>query len=191
MPAKLTILIPTLEKRRVKFEMLLTDLGNQIRSHRLSGKVKILTNKDNGEKTIGQKRNELSAQAVLENSEYSAFLDDDDRVAYNYLPTLIEKIKHSPDCVELKGIITTNGYNPQKFIHSIKYRHYFEENRVYYRPPNHLNCIRTELVSDIKFPSNNFGEDTSWAMEVLKQGRLKTMEPIDDVIYFYDYVSNK
>lgn len=188
---EIAILIPTLEKRRVKFEMLKADLEEQIRSNRLTGKVEIISNSDSGQKSIGQKRNELAAEAVRRRAKYIDYVDDDDRVSYHFVKTIYDKTRSNPDCVELKGIYTVNGRDPQKFIHSIAYNYYFEEGRVFYRPPNHLNCIKTDLVKDILFPENNFGEDTSWAMQLVATKRLKTMEPINDVIYFYDYIPHK
>ena len=54
---KLSILIPTMNRRKHFLERLMGCLDNQVNG---PYSVEILTNCDDGEKTIGQKRNELA-----------------------------------------------------------------------------------------------------------------------------------
>lgn len=144
--------------------------------------------------SIGQKRNELLQDAE---GEYVCFIDDDDIVSDNYVELLMEGINKEVDCCSLKGIITEDGKNPLIFEHSLKYGAYrtvtdspVDQVR-YERYPNHLNCIRTDIAKQFRFPETNHGEDTDWATQIHKSGLLKTEHYIPEVIYYYEYLSKK
>lgn len=184
-PKLWSILICTIEGREKSFNRLYTTLHDQITTLHLNDQIEILYCKDKrGEHTIGHKRNILIDQSV---GKYISFIDDDDEVRHNYIEIIYEKLLKNPDCVSLMGIITVNGENPKKFIHSIQYDHYFEENNVYYRPPNHLNPIRRSIACQFVFPDKNFSEDTSWAMAIANSRLLLAEEIIYTPYYFYFY----
>jgi glycosyltransferase involved in cell wall biosynthesis len=143
---------------------------------------------DSRYKSIGKKRNDLMNRA---DGKYMAFIDDDDRICDNYIKLLMRGIKQNVDCCSLIGEITFDGVNPKKFIHSIKYADYFEKENVYFRPPNHLNCIKKEIAEQFRFPEMNHGEDTDWAMQICKAGAIKSEHEINETIYYYDYRSKK
>jgi len=185
----LSILICTIEERKQKFDFIYNKLQNQINKLSLSDNIKIECFCDKrGEHSIGHKRNVLLQNC---NTKYSCFIDDDDDVSDNYISVLYKGIKSKKDCIGLKGRITVNGGSPKIFIHSISYNNYFEENNIYYRPPNHLNVIKTSISKKFMFPDKNFGEDTDWAMDICNSGLIKTEYNIEDVIYFYNFVSKK
>lgn len=177
---KLSILIPHLTERKVIFEPLHQELLRQTEGQ----EVEILINEDQGQKTIGLKRNELLEQAK---GEYVCYVDDDDKLSGTYVFNILEAIKAKPDCVSLKGIYTVKGQNPRTFIHSIQYNTYFESNNTFFRPPNHLNCIKAEIAKRFTFPLKNFSEDTDWAMQICRAGVLKTEAKVDNVLYYYNY----
>jgi len=177
----LSILICAIKEREESLKKLLNKIP------KLS-KLEIITLFDNGEMTVGEKRNKLIEKA---NGKYVCFIDDDDDISEEYIDTMLKGCESNADCVGMVGIITFSGKNPRKFIHSIKYNRYFEENEIYYRPPNHLNAIKKELIADIKFPEKNNGEDTDWAMQVMKSGRLKTEYEVNEVLYHYLFDSEK
>ena len=62
---------------------------------------------------------------------------------------------------------------------------YFEQDGVYYRPPNHLNPMKREIAIQFKFPEQYHGEDLCWAMALAQSGLLKTEETITEPYYFY------
>lgn len=157
---------------------------------------------DSRYKSKGQKRNDLVERAVNAGAKYFCFVDDDDRLSNNYLELLITGIHKGTDCCSLKGIITEDGLNPQTFEHSIKYKEYKtnpEGSTIRYeRFPNHLNCVKTSIAAQFKFPLGrhefgdaNFGEDTAWATALFKSGLLKSEHYIEQVIYYYEYRSRK
>lgn len=177
-----SILICTLESRKQSFSSLYSNLTALIKLHELQSEVEVLYLSDKGEASVGQKRNELVS---LSKGEYVCFIDDDDKVSDNYIPLIYKSLVSYPDCVGLTGVITFNGKNPKRFIHSIKYNSYFEKGGVYYRPPNHLNPIRKEIAQHFLFPSKYFGEDTDWALRICKAGVLKKECFISDPLYYY------
>lgn len=180
----LSLLIPTIPERCDMLNTLLKDLNGQIHGR----EVEIIRCSDKKILSVGAKRNALLERAL---GKYCAFIDDDDIVCHNYIDLILDALKYSPDCCSLKGLITTDGVNAKTFIHSIKYNNYFEKDGIYYRPPNHLNVIKTEIAKQFKFPEKNFGEDTDWAMQICHSGLLKHEIWIEPVLYYYKYISKK
>jgi len=180
---KFQILICSLEKRRSLLDRLLKVIYPQ-----LTDGVCIKVNTDNGEKSIGQKRNELLQQSP---AEYVAYVDDDDLLSDNYVKLILEGIEKGVDACSLTGIITENGLNPKKFIHSNRYDSWFEKDGVYYRNTNHLNCIKSSIAKQFIFPEKNFGEDHDFSKQLLRSGLIKNEHWIESTIYHYDYQSNK
>ena len=176
MGVALSILICTIPEREWFLNRLMAILSEQ------PGDYEILINAS--DKTIGRKRNELLSEAK---GDYVAAIDDDDTVSDNYIKLLMEGIYKGVDCCSLTGIITDDGKNPRKFIHSIKYKSWYEDNGVYFRNPNHLNCIKTGLARRAYFPETNHGEDRSFSDQLFKLGVLQTEHEIKQVIYFYEH----
>ncbi len=183
---KLSILIPTLHSRVRCFTHIHDRLTTMIEPYK--DEVEIVVEVDGGEITVGAKRNLLIKRAK---GEYVAFVDDDDDITDWYIEALLAGIETGADCCSLIGEITWDGQNPQPFIHSIKYNSYYTEDNVYYRPPNHLNCIKREHAIKMPFPEKNFGEDTDFAMALCKSGLLKTEHYIDRGLYYYKYITKK
>jgi glycosyltransferase involved in cell wall biosynthesis len=181
---KLSILIPSLNSRHEKFSRLIKELDEQAKGL----PVEINYRLDNGEASIGEKRNKLLQSS---GGKYVCFVDDDDRVRKNYIDLLLEGIDNGVDCCSLVGEITFDGKYPKRFEHSIKHDKYDEVNGVYIRFPNHLNCIKGDIARQFDFPLTNFGEDTSWAHKIHNAKVLKTEHWIEETIYYYDYITNK
>ncbi len=189
MGKELSVLILSIFGREAQLESLMTNLLQQIREHDLSERVEILVSKDErGQNSIGEKRNGLLANC---SGEYAAFIDDDDSVSEDYLPVIINAISTKPDVVSLEGIYIVDGFNPKKFVHSNKYVDWFESDGVYYRPPNHLNVIKTSISKQFQFPPVNHGEDRDWSIRISKAMVLRTEAEITKAIYFYNYSSIK
>lgn len=185
----LSILIPTINGRENLYNRLQTELIRQIAKYNLLGKIQILNSKDKkGEHSIGWKRNLLLQHCE---GEYSMFIDDDDMICEDSLPLIINLLNNKPDVITLDGTLTTDGKNPKKFIHSLAYNEWFEKGGVYYRPPNHLNPMKTSIAKQFKFPDISMGEDRDWSMQICKSGLLKSEFSIGKTYYFYDYKTNK
>lgn len=189
---KWSILIPTTRSRMDMTMNLVDAFMDQIEINDLVGEVEIVTLWDEGEKSVGAKRNELIQMAQ---GEYISFFDSDDRPSRDYVKLCYEGILKGVDCCSLRGVITFDGKNPAIFEHSLKYNEYKENHNGeairYERMPNHLNCIKKSLIFDIKFPEIRFGEDTDWSYQVRNAGVLKTEHYIDSVLYHYDFITTK
>ena len=135
---------------------------------------------------VGRKRNELLDRAQ---GDYIAFVDDDDLVSSDYVTKILEAIQTGPDCCGMEGEITFDGKNPRKFIHSLRYDHWFEKDNVYYRNPNHLSPVKRLLAVATRFPDISYVEDREYSKNLLP--RLKTEVYIPGIIYYYLYVGKK
>lgn len=175
---KLSILICSLEKRRRYLARLMRILDPQRRDD-----IEILSLVDRGEMSIGDKRNKLLDMAK---GQYCCYVDDDDRVDDQYCKKILDAISTEPDCVGIEGIITFNGRGPKKFIHSIRYKSWYEENNIYYRNCNHLNPIKREISIQVPFLPINSGEDHDFSDRVLPL--LHSEVYIEGPIYYYDYI---
>lgn len=180
-----SILICTLDERADKFNYIYSKLLHQITQLNLNFDIEILFFRDNREYSVGYKRNMLIEKS---RGAYICFIDDDDDIHAQYIKMIYRGLQTNPDCVSLKGIMTTNGKKPQKFIHSIRYRSYAFKNGIFYRPPNHLNPIRRSIAILYKFPEVSMGEDTAWAMQIANGRLIKTEYSINTPYYFYNFV---
>jgi glycosyltransferase involved in cell wall biosynthesis len=190
---KLSILIPTLQGREDMCLNLVDNFLTQIERVSSTDDVEVLTLFDNGEKTTGTKRNEL---IDMSKGQYFCFVDDDDKVSNKYVELLLEGIAKGVDCCSLKGIITWNGRDPEIFEHSLKYKEYKTVGnevgkRFYERYPNHLNCVKKEVVKDIRYSDISFREDTDWATKIHEAEVLKTEHYIEQVLYHYLFNPHK
>lgn len=187
---KLSILICNLLNRDESYGQLIAFLLEQIKDK--MGDVQILIESDNGELSIGAKRNILLKRAE---GEYLAFVDDDDTVSSNYVELLLEAVESGCDCASLKGEITMNGGKPEIFEHSLKYGEWKtnpEGSGIRYeRYPNHLSLIKASIAKQFKYPEKNHGEDFDWSKMLHESGLLKSEHYIDEILYYYNYTSNK
>lgn len=179
MNIRLSILIPHIPKYDRYYAELRDVLDPQ-----LDEGVEVVVWTDMGQTTVGEKRNWLLNKA---RGRYVCFVDSDDLVASNYVELLSEGIEKNVDCCSLTGEITFDGKNPRPFIHSVKYDKWFEKDGVYYRPPNHLNCIKADIAKRFRFPMTNTGEDHRWSMLLQKAGVLKVEHWIEQTIYHYRF----
>lgn len=180
----LSILIPSLDKRAGLLTVLLRALEKQITTDEVELRISL----DNGKKSIGEKRNELTQGAK---GLYCASIDDDDRVSPFYVSLLLKGISTSPDCCSLVGTYTRDGRHPKIFKHSIEYSGWGEKNNILTRFPNHLNCIKSSIAKQMIYPEISHGEDRSFSQQLEESGLLKVEYKIEQKLYNYDYISNK
>lgn len=178
----LTILICTLPERAEKLKRLLEILRQQI-----TADVEIITDDRGRHITTGQKRNDLLHRAK---GIYSVFIDDDDIVSHDYIGKVLQAAKLNPDCITFRGYMTTNGFNRINFVLRLGEK-YEERNGMYYRFPNHIVPIKTQIGRQVAFENITHGEDYKWALQIKDRNLLKTEFYIDSELYHYDYITKK
>jgi len=184
----LSVLICSIVKRETFLKNLLHQLEDA--KARSGLRIEILCDIDDGKLTIGEKRNKLVQQAQ---GKYSCFIDDDDGIDLDYFKEIEDVLNHceGADCVSMRGMYYVDGEAKKPFFHSIRYKTYSEDAKGYYRPPNHLNPILTRIVKRVGFPYKNHGEDTDFAMRLVKLNLIHTEATVRKVLYHYYFVSKK
>lgn len=180
-----SILVCSLKRRQHYLDKLLACVNPQLPAN---GSVELLVDQDEGEVSIGDKRNRLLEKAK---GKMIAFIDDDDLVSPNYVAKITEAIKAEPnyDVIGISLVMTTNGIEPQNSYHSTRYTSWWDcidettGRKKYFRNPNHLNPVKRELALKVKFPSKNHGEDRDYSAQLLPL--LKSEFWIDEPMYYY------
>lgn len=185
---KLSILICSLKSREISFLRLLKSINEQVID---DSEVEILYDIDEGEMSIGEKRNKLLDRAT---GDYLCFIDDDDQISKDYVSQILTAIREKPDCIGFKLKYYEDNKYKGTAHHSIKYDSWqnrqIEYGEMFFeRTPNHLNPIKSEIAKLVKFPEQDFGEDHAWSNEVKQY--LKDEVDIDKPIYFYKYKIGK
>ncbi len=172
----LSILICHLPEREKQFNNLLISLIN-------NDSIEVISeNSPRGIISTGIKRNKLLNEA---SGEYSAFVDDDDSVSEDYTELIINAIKTKPDCVGMCGLLYRPDTPIWQFRHSITVNRWCKDKKrhIYFRTPNHLNPIKTEICRKVMFKDLTIGEDKDYSDRIKQY--LKTEVFIEKPIYFY------
>lgn len=183
---KLSVLIPSLTDRKELLAALVADLKGQALEMGAAAELEVLTLVDGGEMTVGEKRNRLLRAAK---GEFTAFVDDDDRVSGDYVYEILAALRENPaaDCVGMRGIMTVGDGAPHQVIYSLHNRGGYASGGTYHRPPGHLTPMRRSAVEKCAFPEKNLGEDFEWADRILREDALKSEAFVDKVLYHYRF----
>lgn len=180
----LSILICTMPQRELLFKRLEAKLLPQ-----LTSSVECIVHKDNGDISIGEKREKLKHEAK---GEYIVYIDDDDLISRHYVRNILSTIntpyKLKPDAIGIKGIYTMDGKERKRLYCSSIYKHWTDAGNKVYRPLNHLTPVKTELALQAPFPSIYYGEDRFYSEALKKLVVTEIMAP--GYLYWYDYRPN-
>lgn len=178
---KLSILICSLKTRKQFLDRLLKILKPQL----VSG-VEIVIGEDDGELTIGEKRNDLLAAA---RGAWLCFVDDDDRVSRDYVAQILGALKGDPDAVGFRVTRNINGTYDIDQVHSRRFDVYGRQDvdgkDALTRPINHLNPVRSTLARSVGFYALNSGEDHGYAIRL--RGFIHSEIFLDKALYVYDF----
>ncbi len=185
----LSILIMTLDERKKYLKGLLSILEPQCEKY--GNKIEILIECDNRTKTIGKKRNDALMRAK---GKYVCHIDDDDRVSINYVRKIMDVIENeNVDCLSLHAVVSMNGCEQKHIYQSTEYtkwEHYEVDGELtFFRPPNHLNVVKTEYAQKVGFRDMSTGEDRIYSSELYRF--LKKEVALDDVLYYYTAITAK
>jgi glycosyltransferase involved in cell wall biosynthesis len=184
-PNLLTIGILSLESRADMLSKLLQELERQQATLPSSNSVKIVLEVDNGDATVGGKRQKIINEC---STEYLCFVDDDDLVEPTYLQSVLRALKGKPDCVTFKGIVTTDNHNPEQFRLSLHYpagAWSKDAQGTHMRTPNHLCPMKIEIMRKVTYRDITSYEDALWGMWI--HPLLHSQCHIDEVLYHYRY----
>jgi len=175
---KLSILVASLHNRSMLLKRLKGILERQLAGN--EDVVELIVVQDDGTATIGEKRNILLSKSQ---GDYVCFIDDDDLVSPKYVALILEALSVKPDCVGMEGIIYESNIVVKKFYHSIKYRQWTSDGKAYFRNPNHLNPVRSDIAKEVGFPKINKGEDRFYSEHILSELHKEVVIPVP--IYYY------
>jgi hypothetical protein len=186
----LSILIATVVERRKQFTSLMQIFNHQLDRDGLRDTVEIKHLCDNKEISIGKKRQQLLELAT---GEWIVFFDDDDRPNQNYINLILNAIKSNPgiDCVGMNVLMTTNGTNPQKCCHRLKYRQWATkvDGWDYVRNITHFNCVKRKLALRVGFKDLRWGEDKPYSDDITRLCRKEAY--IDEPLFEYNYTTHQ
>jgi glycosyltransferase involved in cell wall biosynthesis len=182
----ISILIPTMNSRRTFFEEVLREVRRQI-AETPEIRVEVLWESDDGELTLGAKRNLLIDRCQ---GKYHCFIDDDDVLAPYFLKTYVPMIQSGIDydCASFVGAHYFRGRFIKVFFHSIFYKAWFETESRYYRCPTPLNLIKTSIVRQIRYKDIRNTEDHEFSMRLLNSGLLNKEFEVNSNRPLYHYV---
>lgn len=148
-----------------------------------NGKVQVMSITDNRVMSVGEKRTWAIQMA---HGNYVCFVDDDDMVSSDYVESIMNAIKSDTEncdviCFGAKRYV--NGIFDKDVKYGIQYRKDSEDEKYYYRVPNHLMCFKKSTIINRPYPYTNFGEDAMWARSVFFD--IKKQHTIDKVLYHY------
>ena len=177
---KLSILICTLTARA----SLLAELMAVLQPQCVGQPVEVLTDEDNGEISIGTKRQHLLMRAQ---GEFVAYVDDDDLVSPTYVRDILEALARTPGATNcsLIGHLVQPGQQTLEFKHSTLYIEWATINGLYVRPPNHLNAVRRDLALQAGFTDVSWGEDKDYSMRLVNLQCLTVEAEVSNVLYIY------
>jgi hypothetical protein len=184
----ISVLICTMPSRRILFDRLV----NRIRglTEGLSIRVEILSD-DSMEYHVGLKRAILLTRC---RGRYACFIDDDDNITDEYFAAYEAVLPREPytyDAFSMTGMYIADGKRQKPFYHSIRYNRWYKDAAGFYRFPNHLNLIKTDICKAISYASIRFGEDYDFALRLNEAGLIKKEYSSNALQYLYHYDSNK
>ena len=153
----------------------------------LSDDIELIIDSDNGERTIGHKRNDLLAKAT---GDYVVFIDDDDRVTSCYIAEIMAGIAQGVDVVCVNAIHTIDGHSPKAVIDK-PYQNWCETPNAYLRGVQWRDAVKREIAVSVPYPNIRFGEDRAWTIAMEATGLIKTWREAVKPTYFHEYVSHK
>ena len=190
---KLSILILSIPSRISKLEKLLEKLELQINDDH----VEILSLVDNKSLHIYEKRNELLSMA---RGEYLCFLDDDDTIAEDFVPSILTTLENkSPDVICFKQHCNYNGIEFDVIFdiaHNWDPMDQLQFNGINFnnlkRPPFHMCPWKSEIAKSERFIENYDAngqscEDADWLLRLYPKVKEQTF--IDKPLHFYHYSS--
>lgn len=178
----LSILICSLHNRL----HLLYKLCNEINAQSIHQSVQFLYLGDNKSMSVGAKRNKL---IDIADGRYITFIDDDDMIRPEYIKSILEAIKLSPEVITfyVEKWFNENKDRPQRFSKTYGRNHREPDKSFNNMLPNHLCVWRRDVVKE-RFPDKNLGEDHIFA-DLMTQ-HYTVEHHLNKYLYTYQFNKN-
>ena len=173
----LSILICSLNRRKEFLDRLKTIIKPQLLPN-----VEVLCKIDDGQRTIGEKRQQLLEMSC---GRYIAYVDDDDRISDDYVDSILSVTNSDSDIISFDVEISENGGSYKKVKYHMRFEHDKDFSDHYERIPNHLMAVKKDLAIKAGFPGKSFAEDYEYALRL--KPLLITQKSIDKTLYYYDF----
>lgn len=182
----ISILIPTMKSRERLFQQVLAEVRSQI-ANTPEIRVEVIWESDNGELTLGQKRNVLVDRCI---GKYHCFIDDDDVLAPDFLRTFIPMIHGNVDydCASFVGAHYVRGKFNKLFHHSLQYPEWSERSDRFIRCVSPMNMIKTSIVRQVRYKDIRNTEDHEFSVRLTSSGLLNTEFTINPNHPIYHYI---
>lgn len=188
-PIKLSICIIALVEREPNLSVLINQLVQQPRFD----ECELIVIYDSGNLRPGDKRNRTLEAA---RGDYVCCIDDDDRVAPDYIPRILEAIDTGADAVAIRGNCVDGAGTTVAFDYRLDGEEGEWIGNTIWRYPGHLCPIKREIAKRATFPSVQRGEDLTWSSQLRDLGLIKSLarattrfpewSPLKDgALYFY------
>lgn len=161
-------------------EQLFTQFNDLNEADQERTEIVVLT--DNKKMMLGHKRNVMIGMAQ---GKYIVFVDDDDRIAPDYIQSLLDATESDADSIVFQAEVSLNGETPKLCYYSKDVGKDYNTSDSYYRIPNHICCVKKEVSLKSSFPNVLYGEDSGYSKILLPN--LDTEHKINKVLYYYDY----
>lgn len=145
-------------------------------------RTEIIVLTDNKQMMLGHKRNTM---IDIAQGKYIVFVDDDDRLADDYVAELLKATATDADAIVFTAMVSLNGEPAKPCYYSKVHRRDYNKSNAYYRIPNHICCVKKSVSLKSSFPNILYGEDAGYGKVLLPN--IKTEHVIDKVLYYYDY----
>jgi glycosyltransferase involved in cell wall biosynthesis len=187
--AKLSILIPTISRRREVAEKLFSILEQRA----VGLPVEILMLRDNCWQNIGEKRNQLLRAA---SGEYITFLDDDDELLDGYFELVLPAIEQGADVISYDQEAIINGVRGRVSCALGNPMMAFDPQSIVRRPPWFWCAWKRDLAAAYRVPESyvdsngiTHHEDVLWLRHLWVEAKTETR--INAVLHRYNFDSAK
>jgi hypothetical protein len=170
----LSILICTTEDRNEMFTELYNELHKQLEYmntfHPSLGNIEILVDDSkrflDGGLSIGKKREALLMRAE---GRYLCYLDSDEKIAGNYLETLVRLCQSKADVITFRSLANLDSYWALVDMSlNNKENEQTNPDKICRRLPWHCCPVKSHLAKVHSFEDINYSEDWKWFHKVLK-----------------------
>jgi hypothetical protein len=179
------LLIPTIPHRHEQLCALLNELDSQ---RRPGFGVRVW--RDNFDRRGIDSYQKWQDLADSSQADYISYAGDDDRVAPDFVPVIMDALEGCPDYVGFPVRFTEDGHEKPLVMHSLRYGGW--DDGAMTRDIVHQNPMRRELSLLARWGTwRTVSEDAEWAAAIRATGCVKEEAWVDKPMYHYQRVTHR